>query len=313
MEKAPLGRTGLLVTPICFGTSALGSFPSQYGYEVGADRAVATMRRIFNGPVNFVDTSNEYGNGGDSERRIGKALAEIGGLPAGFVIGTKVDPIPGSTDFSGARVRASVKESLERLGLDRLQLVFFHDPEKKTFEQGMAPGGPVEALVALRDEGVIEHIGVAGGPIDLMLRYLATGVFEAIISHNRYTLIDQSAEPLIVDAVARGIAFINAAPYGGGMLARGPDAVPRYCYAPASKETIERARQMQRVCASSNVPLAAAALQFSTSDKRVGSTIVGVSDPARIHETLELANWPISDAVWTKLRELASRGGAGLS
>jgi D-threo-aldose 1-dehydrogenase len=313
MQRVPLGRTGLLVTPICFGTSALGSFPAQYGYEVSADRAVATMRRIFKGPVNFVDTSNEYGNGGDSERRIGQALAEIGGLPAGFVIGTKVDPVPGSTDFSGARVRTSVKESLERLGLERLQLVFFHDPEKISFEEGMAPRGPVEALVALRDEGVVEHIGVAGGPIDLMLRYMATGAFEAIISHNRYTLIDQSAEPLIVDAARRGIAFINAAPYGGGMLARGPEAVPRYCYAPASKDTIQRAREMQRLCDSNKVPLAAAALQFSTRDKRIASTIVGVSDPARIEQTLELANWPIPDAVWTKLNEIASRGRAGLT
>ena len=179
-------------------------------------------------------------------------------------------------------MRASVAESRKRLGLDQLQLVFFHDPEKITFEEGMAAGGPVEALVALRREGVIEHIGVAGGPIDLMLRYLATGVFEAIISHNRHTLIDQSAEPLIVETARRGVAFINAAPYGGGMLSRGPAAVPRYCYAPASKETIARAEEMKQVCDLNGVPLAAAALQFSMRDKRVASTIVGVSKATRV-------------------------------
>lgn len=72
--------------------------------------------------------------------------------------------------------------------------MYLHDPEKISFAEGLAQGGPVEALVRLRDEGVIAHLGVAGGPIDLMLQYLATDAFEAVISHNRYTLVDQSAE-----------------------------------------------------------------------------------------------------------------------
>jgi D-threo-aldose 1-dehydrogenase len=111
------------VTPLCVGTSPLGSFPAQYGYEVSGDQAVATISRVLQGPLNFIDTSNNYGDG-ESERRIGKALAAAGGLPEGFVLATKVDPLPGSDDFSGARVRASVRESLQRLGLDSLQLVY---------------------------------------------------------------------------------------------------------------------------------------------------------------------------------------------
>lgn len=304
MQARRFGSTGLFVTPICFGTSALGSFPAQYGYEVDVEQAVATMRRVFKGPVNFIDTSNEYGNGGDSERRIGMAIAEIGGLPPGFVIGTKVDPLPGSTDFSGERVRASVAESLERLGLDRLQLVFLHDPEKISFEEGMARDGPVEALVALRDQGVIDHIGVAGGPVDLMLRYLATDAFEALISHNRFTLIDQSAEPLIAEANRRNIAFVNAAPYGGGMLVKGPEIQPNYCYAPAGPEILARVRAMKQICDARQVPLAAAALQFSLRDKRIASTIVGISHPKRVEETLRLAEWQISESVWDELRPL---------
>lgn len=307
MKKVPLGKTGPSVTPICFGTSALGSFPAQYGYEVSSEQAIATMQRVFKGPVNFIDTSNEYGNGGDSERRIGQALSSVGGLPDGFVIGTKVDPVPGTTDFSGARVRASVAESLERLGLDRLQLVYLHDPEKISFAEGMAPGGPVEALVALRNEGVIEHLGVAGGPVDLMLQYLDTGVFEAVISHNRYTLVDQSAEPIIAKAAERGIAFVNAAPYGGGMLVKGPDIQPNYCYAPASPATIERVRSMKRICDKYGVPLAAVALQFSLRDGRVTSTIVGISAPDRVEETLRLAGWSIPAAAWDELLPLATQ------
>jgi len=311
MRTQPLGKTGLSVTPLCLGTSPLGNFPSQYGYEVGADQAVATVRRVLDGPINFLDTSNNYGDG-QAEVRIGRALAEAGGLPKGFVLATKVDPLPGSDDFSGDRVRASVRESLERLGLDKLQLVYLHDPERITFDEATGPGGAVEAMVELRDTGVIDHLGVAGGPIDLMRQYLATDVFEAVISHNRYTLVDSSADPLIEDAAERGVAFVNAAPYGGGMLVRGPDAVPTYCYRPASVETLDRVRAMERACQASGVPLAAAALQFSLRDRRVASTIVGMSDPSRVEQTLRLAEWAIADNLWQELLTLAAPGRAGV-
>jgi D-threo-aldose 1-dehydrogenase len=312
MNKRPFGKTGLSVTPLCVGTSALGSFPAQYGYEVSTEQAVATMRRVFEGPINFIDTSNEYGNGGDSERRIGQALAEVGGIPEGFVLATKVDPIVGSSDFSGKRVRASVAESLERLGLKRLQLAYLHDPEKMTFAEGTAPGGAVEALVELRKEGVIDHLGVAGGPIDLMLQYLATGIFDAVISHNRYTLVDQSAEPLLEDAAQRGIAFVNAAPYGGGMLVKGPDLVPKYCYHPVGAATLDRVREMQRLCTSYDVPLSAAALQYSLRESRISSTIVGMSEPERVEQTLRLAEWPIPEKLWKELEPLAAVGRKGI-
>jgi D-threo-aldose 1-dehydrogenase len=278
---------------------------------VSTERAVATILRVLQGPINFIDTSNEYGNG-DSERRIGQALAEVGGLPEGFVLATKVDPIPGSSDFSGKRVQASVAESLERLGLKRLQVVYLHDPEKMTFEEGTKPDGALEALVRLRDEGVIDYIGVAGGPIDLMLKYFATGVFDTAISHNRYTLVDQSAEPLLDDAARRGIAVVNAAPYGGGMLVKGPDAVPKYCYQPVDAATLDRVRKMQAICASYDVPLAAAALQFSMRESRITSTIVGITEPERVEQTLRLAEWPIPDKLWEELEPVAKVGRSGI-
>lgn len=310
MKNRPFGRTGLSVSPVCVGTSPLGSFPAQYGYEVSTDQAVATMLEVFGGPFNFIDTSNEYG-GGESERRIGMAMSQAGGLPEGFLLATKIDPLPGTTDFSGERVRESVKESLERLGLDRLELVYLHDPEKISFEEGIAPEGPLQAMIQLRDEGVIRHLGVAGGPIDLMLKYLDTGAFDAVISHNRYTLVDQSALPLIEDADRRGIAFVNGAPYGGGMLVKGPDEHPNYCYAPASEATKERVRRMQQILAPHDIPLAAAALQFSLREPRIASTIVGMSSPERIAQTVRLAEWDIPENVWAELEPLAAVGRNG--
>jgi D-threo-aldose 1-dehydrogenase len=307
MQSRSLGTTGLSVTPLCIGTSALGSFPEQYGYEVSASRAAATMSRVFAGPVNFIDTSNNYGDG-ESERRIGKALAGIGGIPAGFVLATKVDPLPGSNDFSGERVRASVAESIDRLGLGHLQLVYLHDPERMSFAEATAPGGAVEALAQLREEGVIGHLGVAGGPIALMRQYLATGVFEVVISHNRYTLVDQSAEPLLQDAAERGVAFVNAAPYGGGILVKGPSVQPNYSYQPADAALISRIQAMQQACESYDTPLPAAALQFSLREPRVASTIVGISRPERVDETLALAQQSIPDALWDELTPLIAEG-----
>lgn len=311
MNNRQLGTTDLTVSSICVGTSALGSFPEQYGYAVDTATAVSTIRRVLDGPFNFIDTSNEYG-GGESEKRIGQAIRENGGLPADFVLATKVDPLPNSSDFSGDRVRASIEESLERLGLDRLQLVYLHDPEKLSFEEGTAPGGPLEALLKLRDEGVIQYLGVAGGPIELELQYLATDAFDVVISHNRFTLVEQTAEPLLDDAARRGVAFVNAAPFGGGMLVKGPDAVPRYCYAPVGDKTLARVKEMERLCASHGVPLAAAALQFSLRDQRVTSTIVGMSEPDRIDQTSRLAEHIIPDELWEELLPLARQGRHGI-
>ncbi len=309
LSPRALGRTGLTVPPLCVGTSPLGNFPSQYGYEVSADQARDTLREVLTGPLTFIDTSNNYGDG-ESERRIGRALAEAGGLPPGAVLATKVDPAPGSSDFSGARVRASIEESLHRLGVDHLQLVYLHDPERITFDQATASDGAVAALVQLHDEGVIDHLGVAAGPIDLTLRYLDLGVFEVAITHNRWTLVDTSAEPLLQRAAE--VAVVNGAPYGGGILVKGPKEQPNYAYKPASESIRRRVQQMQDACDAHDVPLAAAALQFSLNQGRIASTIVGISAPGRVEQTLQLATQPIPDELWDTLAPIIEEGAGGI-
>jgi D-threo-aldose 1-dehydrogenase len=300
----PLGRTGLRVTALCVGGSPLGNMSALYGYEVSTERALRTLRAVLAGPINFLDTSNNYGDG-ESERRIGAALREAGGLPDGFVLATKVDR-DASGDFSGARVRRSLQESLERLGLERLALVYLHDPEHISFEDGVAPGGPVQALVELQREGLIDHLGVAGGPIDLMRRYIRTGAFEVVITHNRFTLVDRSAEPLLDEARELDVAVVNAAPFGGGVLAKGPAAVRDYAYGPAHPDVMARIEAMDAACARYDVPLAAAALQFSLREARVASTIVGISAPERVEETVALARWLIPEALWDEFLPLAA-------
>jgi D-threo-aldose 1-dehydrogenase len=296
-----LGRTGLRVTAICVGAASLGGTSYTYGYPVSAEQGAATVEAALRGPYNFIDTSNAYGQGA-SETCIGSVLRRHGGLPDGIVLATKVDADPVTRDFSGERVRRSVEESLTRLGLDSVPLMYLHDPEFfLTVPQALADDGPVAALVALRDEGVLGHIGVAAGDVPMMRELIASGAFEVVLNHNRLTLLDRGAEPLIEDARSRGMAFVNAAPYGGGILAKGRSQGSKYGYREAPGAVVAAVAAMQRVCDAHGVPLAAAALQFSLRDPRVSSTVVGVSEPARIAETAALASHPIPDSVWPEL------------
>jgi D-threo-aldose 1-dehydrogenase len=304
LRVVPLGSTGLEATNLAIGASALSSMPSVYGYEVGRERAVETLRKALDSPVRLLDTSNGYG-GGESERLIGEVLRERGGLPSGVIVSTKVDP-DGSGDFSGARARRSVQESCERLGMDYFPLMFLHDPERITFEESVAPDGAVPALVRMKEEGLVGHLGVAGGPVGLMERYIRTGAFEFLLVHNRFTLLDRSASSLMDECTHVGVAFLNAAPFGGGMLARGPGNEGNYGYRRAPSELVARAHEIEKVCDRYGVPLAVAALQFSMRDPRVTSTVVGVTRPERVDQALEMAAYEVPEALWEEVSVLAA-------
>lgn len=298
----PLARRQLLgqaVPPIAIGCAPLGSMEQTFGYAVPEELAHATIRTALESPINWLDTAASYGDG-ESQRRIGHVLRELGGLPAGAFLTTKVG---GTHDdrFDGESTRELFQRSQELLGLDTFDLVFLHDPEKRSFEEITAEGGALGALRSLRDVGAIRHLGVAGGPIDLMVRYVETGQFDAVITHNRYTLLNRAADSLLEVCAARGVPLINAAPYGSGILAKGPDQYPRYAYSDASSTSVQRARLMEAICSRYDVPLAAVALQFSLRDQRITSTIVGMSRPERIQQTIELATVDIPDDCWQEL------------
>jgi D-threo-aldose 1-dehydrogenase len=294
-----LGRTGLSVTGLCAGTGEIGDLAA-YGFAVPEERALATVRRIFAGSLTFVDTSNGYGA---SERRIGTVLREIGGVPDGVTLATKVDPLDDGL-FDGDRVRAAVRESMSLLGLSHLPLVYLHDPERIGFDAAMASGGPVASMRELVTEGVVGHLGVAGGPIDLMRRLVGTGMFEVAITHNRWTLLSRSAGALLDDCSSSSVAVVNGAPFGGGILAKRPAASPRYGYAPASPEVLAAVRGMGAACARHGVPLAAVALQDSLREPRITSTIVGMSRPERLDQAVALAAEPVPDNLWAEIAEL---------
>ena len=297
-----LGRTGITVSAITAGGSPLGSMPRLYGREVSVDEGIRTVRAVLESDVRTIDTSNGYSDG-ESERRIGAGIAAAGGLPEDVVVITKVDPR--GRDYSGERVRASVDESRSRLGLDHLPLVHLHDPEGHNFRTMTAPGGAVDALVRLKESGVVGHIGLAGGPVQEMAPYLALGVFDALLVHNRWTLVDRSASDLLDEAAERGLGLINAAVYGGGLLAAPhPGEHPTYGYRPAPPELLSAVEDMRAVCSRYGIDLATAALQFSLRDPRFATTVVGMSRPSRVEATLTAARQPVDDAIWPELGAL---------
>jgi len=303
LEKAKLAATPLGVTRIGFGTSGLGDMPETYGYSVDAERARATVRAIFDSPVNLLDTSRNYGDG-RSEERVGEVIRERG-LPEGFVLSTKLDRDMASGRFDASRARRSLEESLKALNLDRVQLLHLHDPEyAASLAEITRPKGAVAELFRMKEEGLCDAVGLAAGRVDIMMPILHDFDFDALITHNRFTLLNRNADPMIGFAAKKGMAVLNAAPYASGVLAKGSGTYHRYVYQEATDAMLEPVRRVEAICARHGVPPGAAALQFSLRDRRVAATICGVTKPERVRQTLEWAAFPIPQAAWDELLAL---------
>jgi len=294
----PFGSTGLQVSAVSAGGGPLGGMPELFGYDTPEDQGVAVALGVLASPLRMVDTANGYSHG-RSEERIGAALRRVGA--GDTLIATKVDAADG--DFSGRRVRASVEESRARLGLDHLPLVHLHDPEFHPEAGFDRPGGAVEALVALREEGVIGHLGIAAGHVPTIERLLDTGAFEVLLTHSRATLLDRGADPLIDRARAAGMGVANAAVLGGGLLAR-RTAKPFYGFRPARAEVLAAAAALHDLADEFGIALADAAVQHSLRDERIDTTVVGFSRPERIPQLLESLGRPVPEEFWTRAEEL---------
>ena len=304
MKKNKIKDTGLEVTELSFGTSSLGSMPDTYGYEVSEDRAQKTLNRFFQGPVNMLDTSRNYAMG-ESEKRIGKAIKENGGWPNGFLLSTKLDRNMDTLVLDKNRVRESLEESLKTLNVDSVDILFLHDPEyAKDITDITKKGGAMDELFKIKNEGLAKAAGVAMGKVDIMFPLLKDWDFDVIINHNRYTLINREANEMYDYASSKNIAIFNAAPYAGGVLAKGPDNFKKITYQDATEEKLAPAREFEKVCKKHNVELGAAALQFSLRDNRITSTICGVTSVESIEKNLVWANAEISGEFWDEISKL---------
>jgi D-threo-aldose 1-dehydrogenase len=285
---------------IALGAGALGRADNGEPSTASVDLAVAMLTSGF--PV--VDTSNVYTNG-RSERALGAAIRSLGGLPPGVEVVSKSDPDPATGRYDGERVRRSLDESLTRLGVERLPLYHLHDPHGMDARTALAPGGAVDALVALRAEGVVGSIGVATGPLSELGAFYDLGVFDAILTHNRYTLADRAADALIRQADADGARVFNAAPFGGGLLADSDRIRRTYAYRPAEPALLHWVGRVLALCRRAGVPIAALALNFAAGHPGVDHVVVGIASRARLDELGQLVDLDIPPSL---LDEVAALG-----
>ncbi|WP_323960145.1 aldo/keto reductase [Arthrobacter sp. JZ12] len=301
-DTRTLGATGLSTSPITLGTSFLGA-GTRPG-DAGEAAAVELAKVMLHGPYALIDTSNNYAKG-RSEAVLGLALAD-GGVGAGRTVVTKVDEDPNTHAFDRDRVRRSFEESCARLGVDRLELLHLHDPYSVTFEEAAAQGGAIEGMLQLKDEGLVGSIGIAAGTVSLMRKYVATGAFDVLLTHNRFTLVDRSAVPLIEDAVDRGMGVFNAAPFGGGLLSRGSASGATYAYTDASPELLAWVARVEKLCAQHGIDLPTAALHFSLRSPMIDSTIVGISSTKRIAQLECMRATEVPSSFWDELENLGT-------
>jgi D-threo-aldose 1-dehydrogenase len=326
MPSRRLGRTDLLVSEIGFGAASLGNLYQ----EVPDAEARATMDAAWSAGVRYFDTAPYYGFG-LSERRVGDALRSMDRNT--FVLSTKVGrlltPAPQVTraserhgfhsrmpfepvyDYSYRGVMRSFEDSLQRLGLARIDILLVHDIGAVT--HGPANGelfkicmdGGYRALDELRTKGLIGAIGLGVNEWEVCEAAMEHGRFDCFLLAGRYTLLEQSSLDTFMPKCERhGATLIIGGAYNSGILATGTrrGGVPHYNYAPASEAIIQRVRRIEVVCEAHGVTLAAAALQFPLAHPLVSSVIPGLGSPSRVAQTMALFDEPIPPAFWHDLK-----------
>jgi D-threo-aldose 1-dehydrogenase len=261
-----LGRTGLRTTRLGWGTAL--NIVSQRSDENLLD----TMRAAFALGVRYIDTAPSYG----TEDRLGALLAAAP-APDDLLLVTKC----GQTDFSAGFIRDQIETSLRRLRREHLPLVLLHDCLPHHLPQVMGPGGALEALRRCQAEGLIGSIGMAVRAIGSLRFAVESDEFDCIQFPRLHTLLNQAAKAeLLGPAKARNIGTLNAAPFGGNILATGAVPGALYCAAPASAPIVEAVRRMEQVCAEFGVRLPVAALAYSLAEPAVDVTVLGALAPA---------------------------------
>lgn len=286
-------------------------------------QAAATVNAAWDSGVRYFDTAPHYGLG-LSERRLGAVLRE---KPRDeFTVSTKVGrllvPHPASADdkddegfdvpatskrhwdFSEAGIRRSIEESLERLGLDHVDIAYLHDPDVHNLDEGIREALP--ALEKLRAEGVVRAIGVGTNSAEAALQCVEAADLDLVMLAGRYTLLEQPRVPLLDRCAARGTGVVNVGVFNSGLLAR--HEVPedaRYNYARAPRALVERARALAGVCRDFGVELPTAALQFSLRHPAVVNVTVGASSPEQVSTNAARMKEDVPEELWVALAGVA--------
>ena len=323
----PIGRTSLRVSELGFGGNALGNLYSAIDEGAARDAVLAAYQT----GVAYFDTAPMYGHG-LSERRVGDVLRA---LPRdGIVLSTKVGrllkpygrippprpslaeggiftqelPFLPTFDFSYDATMRSMEDSLQRLGMNRVDILLIHDCDEWSQGERYAAAlhsvehGALKALQKLKAEGTIGAFGAGVNQAEACERLMDIGEFDCFMLAGRYTLLEQGAlDSFLPRCQKAGVSVILAAPFNSGILATGAVADARYNYAPAPPEVMGRVARIEAVAAAHHVPLAAAALQFVLGHPVVSSVIPGSRSRAEAEQNARLMKAPIEPSFWSDL------------
>lgn len=316
LERVTLGRTGLVTTWLGLGTAPLGGLYS----AVSEEQAQATLEHAWACGIRLFDTAPLYGFG-LSEQRAGRFLA---GKPRDeFVLSTKVgrllreEGIPDPSnyvdgkpifmgvpdvrpvfDFSAEGVHVSLSESYRRLGMDRVDLAYLHDPDNHWSD---ASHQGLSAMRMLRAQGRIAGIGAGMNQCAMLTRFVEESDVDVVLVAGRFSLLDNSAALSLLPACARrGVAVVVGGVFNSGILAD-PQQGATFDYVPAGRQVQERVSQLKAGCDRHRVPLRAAALQFPRRHPAVTAVLVGARSPEEVDDAVRMGSFPIPDALWREL------------
>jgi D-threo-aldose 1-dehydrogenase len=313
-DMVPLGRAGLRVGRYGFGGAPIGGL-----FEaVDEDQARDCLAQAWHDGMRYFDTAPHYG-AGTSERLIGSFLAE---MPSDeWVLSTKVGRLLESAgkhptddtysgfvgegsarrvfDFSRDGIRRSLDDSLARLGLDHVDMLFLHDPDDH-WRQAIDEGFP--ALAALRDEGSVRSIGAGMNQSAMLTRFVRESDVDVVLLAGRYTLLDQRAlDDLLPASLERGTSVVLGGVFNSGVLAN-PDRNMTYDYGEAPPDVIERARRIADVCAQNGVDVRAAALQFPLAHPAITTVVIGARSRDEVEQNTQYVDTRIPAQLWDDLR-----------
>ena len=314
MRTSTLGHSQVRVTELAFGAAPLGNLFS----AISDDEASAALEAAWDVGIRYVDTAPHYGLG-LSERRVGAALRDRprDSYTVSSKVGRLLEPVPGGTgddlangfavpathrrvwDFSADGVRRSIDDSLERLGLDRIDIVYLHDPDQHA-AQALDEAYP--ALERLRGEGVVGAIGAGMNQSALLTRFVRETDVDVVLLAGRYTLLDQDGlAELLPEAQRRGTGVVVGGAFNSGLLAD-PRPGATFDYAQAPDDLLRRALRMKAVCERHGVPLRAAALRFPFGHPAVSGVVVGMRSAGEVRDAAAMIGSMIPDGLWDDLR-----------
>ena len=303
-ELKQVGNTRLHVTRLGLGGAPLGGLI--------AEGARDTVAKGYDLGIRYFDTALLYGRG-KSETYLGRALADA--PRDGFVLSSKVGrvlnpvssrldpglpPYEAVFDFSRDGILRSLEESLVRIGLDRIDIAYMHDPDDH-YQQAIDEAFPT--LAELRSQGVVGAIGAGMNQWQALARFARDGDFDCFLLAGRYTLLDHSGlDEFLPLCQQKGISVVLGGPYNSGVLASDLQSDTTYFYLKTPPDVLDRARQIKAVCDRHGVPLKAAALQFGLAHPAVAATIPGPRSPAEVEENVRMVSHPIPADLWAELK-----------